>query len=174
MLWKSFNAVITLTQQMRQINDPIFNALLRRARAGSLTDTDVTILNSKVAKEFPLHDPLKNTVIVQRNKSRHMINRLQAKQFACHTGRDLIIFPAHHTDNRKNGGESIIHRDIIKIQDGEHGATGPGLLYYYKEMPYTVLADVCTPLRIVNKATIIAYGVVPHPDGMLTVSKWNQ
>lgn len=34
MLWKSFNAVITLTQQMRQINDPDFNALLRRARAG--------------------------------------------------------------------------------------------------------------------------------------------
>ncbi len=74
MLWKSFNAVITLTQQMRQIDYPTFNALLQRAHADSLTDANVTILNNKVAKEFPLHDPLKNTVIVQRKKSKHMIN----------------------------------------------------------------------------------------------------
>ncbi len=59
---------------MRQIDDPTFNALLRRACAGSLTDANVTILNSKVAKEFPLHDLLKNIVIVQRNKFRYMIN----------------------------------------------------------------------------------------------------
>ncbi len=74
MLWKSFNAVITLIQQMRQIDNLAFNTLLRRACTGSLTDADVTILNSKVAKEFPLRDLLKNTVIVQRKNSRHMIN----------------------------------------------------------------------------------------------------
>ncbi len=103
-----------------------------------------------------------------------MINKLQAEQFAYHTGCDLIIFPAHHAHNRKNGRESIIYRDIIKIQDGEHDATGPGLLYYCKEMPYIVLTNVCIPLGIVNKATAIAYGVVPHPDSILIVSRWNQ
>ncbi len=94
---------------------------------------------------------------------------MQAEQFACHIGRDLIIFPAYHAHNRKNGGESIINYDIIKIQDGEHGATGLGLLYYCKEMRYIVLANVCTPLEIVNGAIAIAYGIVPHPDGILTV-----
>ena len=148
---------------------PLLNKCARlRAHAGSLTDADVTNLNSKVAADFPLDDLLKNTVIVQRNKTRHMINRLQAERFACQTGRDLIIFPAHHSHSRKNRGEPIIHRDVVKIQDGEHGATGPGLLYYCKGMPVIVLANVCTPLGIVNGATAIAYGVIPHPDGMLT------
>ncbi len=99
---------------------------------------------------------------------------MQAEQFARHTGCDLIIFPAHHAHNRKNGGESIIHHNIIKIQDGEHDTIGPGLLYYCNEMSYIVLANVCTPLGIVNGATAIAYGVVFHSDGMLTVLRWNQ
>ncbi len=174
MLWKSFNAIITLTQQMHQIDNPVFNVLLQRVHAGSLTDADVTILNNKVAKVFPLHDPLKNTVIIQKNKSRHMINRLQVERFARHTGRDSIIFPAYHAYNRKNGRELIIYHDIIKIQDCEHGAIGPDLLYYSKEMPYIVLANVCTPLGIMNGAIAIAYGVVPYPDGILTVLRWNQ
>ncbi len=103
-----------------------------------------------------------------------MINRLQAERFACHKARDFIIFLAHHAHNRKNGGESIIHRDIIKIQDGEHGATGPDLLYYCKKMPYIVLANIYTLLEIVNGAIAIAYGVIPHSNGMLTVLRWNQ
>ena len=56
-----------------------------------------------------------------------MINWLQVEQFACHISRDLIIFPAHHTHNRKNGGKSIIYQNIIKIQNSEHSVTGSGL-----------------------------------------------
>lgn len=33
------------------------------------------------------------------------------------------------------------------------------------------LANICTSLGIVNKATIIAYKVVPHLDSMLTYIK---
>lgn len=98
-----------------------------------------------------------------------MINQLQAKQFAYYISRDIIIFLVHYTHNRKNGRESIIYCDINKIQDGEHDVTDPDLLYYWKEMSYNVLANVCILLRIVNKATAIAYGVVPHLDSMLTV-----
>lgn len=106
--------------------------------------------------------------MVQRNKTRYIINRLQAERFACQTGRDPIIFLAQHSHSRKNGGNPIIYRNDVKIQDGKHGATGPGLLYYYKRMPVIVLANVCTLLGIVNGATTIAYRIISHPNGMLT------
>lgn len=64
MLWRSFNVVITLTQQMHQIDNPEFNALLWRARVSSLTDADVTNLNNKMTADFLLHDLLKNMVII--------------------------------------------------------------------------------------------------------------
>lgn len=67
---------------MRQIDDPKFNTLLQRACAGFLTDANITNFNNKVTADFLFYDLLKNTVIVQRNKTRHMINRLQAEQFA--------------------------------------------------------------------------------------------
>lgn len=164
-LWECFDSVITLTQQMRQLHDPHFTSLLMRARAGALTQHDVTILNDKVVTKFTLQDPLQNIVIVQRNKTRHLINRLQAERFARRVGRDIIIFPAEHSHTKKDGGKSIIHRDVFQIQDGEHGATGPGLLYYCQGMPVSVLSNLCTPLGIVNGARATAYGVVTHPDG---------
>ncbi len=41
-------------------------------------------------------------------------------------------------------------------------------------MPYIDLANICTLLEIMNGVTAIAYEVIPHPDGMLTVLSWNQ
>lgn len=76
MLWTSFNTIITLTQQMRQINNSIFNTLLHCTCIGFLIDANVVVLNSKVAKEFSLHNILKNTIIVEKNKFRYMINQL--------------------------------------------------------------------------------------------------
>lgn len=73
-LQKSFNAIITLTQAMRQINDPKFNVLLRQAYASTLTDANITNLISKIATNFLLYDLPKNMVIVQKNKTRHIIN----------------------------------------------------------------------------------------------------
>lgn len=86
---------------MLQIDDLVFNASLRYIQASFWTDADITILNNKVVKEFSLYNPLKNTVRVQRNKSKHIINRLQAKQIACHISHNLIIYLAHHTYNKK-------------------------------------------------------------------------
>lgn len=64
MFWKSFNIVIILIQQMGQIDDPTFNVLLRFAHTSSLIAFNITILNSKVVKEFFLHDPPKNNIII--------------------------------------------------------------------------------------------------------------
>lgn len=64
MLCRNFNIVITFTQQMHQINDPKFNALLRRARTNSLTNANITNFNSKITADFLFYDLSKNMVIV--------------------------------------------------------------------------------------------------------------
>ena len=47
-LWRSLNAVIILSQQMRQADDPAYGALLSRLRRRSPTDDDINILNSRI------------------------------------------------------------------------------------------------------------------------------
>lgn len=49
---------------MQQIDDPNFNALLQYTHASSLTNTNITNLNSKMAVNFLFNNLLKNTVIV--------------------------------------------------------------------------------------------------------------
>lgn len=61
-----------------------------------MTNHNVTMLNNKVVTLFTFQDPLKNIVIVQRIKTRHMINRVQSEQFARQMGRDLTMFLAQH------------------------------------------------------------------------------
>lgn len=178
-LWLSFSSVITLTQQMRQQSDPIFTQLLRRARMGALTQADVSKLNEKVVTGLTLSDPLNNIVIVQRNKTRHLINRLQIERFARSVGHDIVIFPAQHSRTKREGGEAILQKDLFSIQDGDCGATGPGLLYYCKGMPVALLTNMCTALGMVNGARSTAYGIITWPDSkspntilLILVNKW--
>ncbi len=119
---------------------------------GELTHGDVAMLNRKVVTALTLSDPLKNIVIVQRNKTRHLINRLQIERFARSVGHDIIIFPAQHSRTKREGRENVLHKDLFSIQDGDHGATGPGLLYYCKGMPVALLTNMCTALGMVNRA----------------------
>lgn len=60
----------------------------------ALTLADISMLNSKVVTALTLNDPLKNIVIVQQNKTKHVINRLQIERFACSVSRDIVIFLA--------------------------------------------------------------------------------
>lgn len=77
-----FTWVITLTQQMRQQNDKAFHSLLTRARKGLLNNNDVDTLINKIAFSIPTNNVDKNVDIVQRIKTRYIINRLQIKHLA--------------------------------------------------------------------------------------------
>ncbi len=129
-----------------------------------LTHGDVAMLHRKAVTALTLSDPLKNIVIVQRNKTRHLINRLQIERFAWSVGHDIIIFPAQHSRIKREGGENVLHKDLFFIQNGDHGATGPGSLYYCKGMPVALLTNMCTALGIVNRARSKAYGIITWPD----------
>ncbi len=131
---------------------------------GELTHGNVAMLNRKVVTALTLRDPLKNIVIIQRNKTRHLINRLQIGRFARSVGHDIIIFPAQHSCTKREGEENVLYKDLFSFQDGDHEATGPGLLYYCKGMPIALLTNICTVLGIVNGARSRAYGIITWPD----------
>ena len=100
-LWLFFTLVITLTQQMRQDSNLISQQLLRRVRIGALTQADVSILNEKIVTGLTLSDLLNNIVIVQCNKIKHLISRLQIERFTRFVGHDIVIFPAQHSHTKR-------------------------------------------------------------------------
>ena len=114
-----------------------------------------------------LSDPLNNIVIIQQNKTRHLINRLQIERFAHSVGHNIVIFRAQHSRTKREGGKVILQKDLFSIQDGDRGATGPGLLYYCKGMPVALLTNMCTALGMVNDARSTTCGIITWPNSKL-------
>jgi PIF1-like helicase len=170
LLWHLFQNVVLLDEQMRQQSDPAYHALLKRARDGTLTQTDVDLLNTRVVTSLESRPDRVNKCVVRANKLRHLIIRQQIDTFARSRQQKAIIFPGRHTRWRKaNGGHDIPIDQILEIQDSSK-VKGPGLLFYTKDMPTAVLSNISTPLGIVNGAHGRAVGVVPNPDGMFIIS----
>lgn len=126
------------------------------------------MLNNRVVTVLTLNNLFKNIIIVQKNKIKHLINKLYIKRFAQNTGQNIVIFPLKHSYTKKNGGKSLLYKDLFLIQDGKYGAIaiGPGLLYYYKKMLVIVLSNIYTLLKIVNGASAIAYNIVIYLHDM--------
>lgn len=66
---------------MRQKTDFTFQALLKRAKGRKFNIKDVYILNKRVATKLPIFGLLATIVVVQKNKTRYLINQLQIKRF---------------------------------------------------------------------------------------------
>lgn len=83
---------------------------------GELTYDDVGMLNRKVLVTAPIpNNLLKNIIIVQHNKIRHLINYLPIERFAWSIDHNIIIFPAQHSCTKREGGEKILHKDLFYI-----------------------------------------------------------
>ena len=140
--------------------------MLKRARHGLLNLKEVNSLNAQVVTHLPNSNFADTIIIVQKNKTRHLINCLQAENFACSYNMNFILFPAEHSRNKKDRGNLIQHKDLLGVQEGEKNAASPKILYYCKKMPAIVLTNQCTLLGIVNGVKVIIYGVVSHPQGI--------
>ncbi len=140
--------------------------MLKYARNGLLILDNINTLNIQVATYLPNSDFNDTVIVVQKNRTRHLINRLQAQNLALSQNLDLILFLAEHFRNKKDRGNLIQHEDLFGVQEGDGNATGLGILHYYKGMPAMVLANQCILLGIVNRARAILYGVVPHPKNI--------
>ncbi len=158
-IWHHFTDVITLTERMRQQGDIVFQQLLQRACTGGLTQEDINLLNSKIAKELPTSNDLFSVIVVKSNPKRHLINRHQIYKFAKEKSQDVYIFPVSHTRSKTRNENLVTSEKLFQVQDGG-AVTGPGLLYYTKGIPTAVLSNVCTPLSLVNGARYISVGIV--------------
>ncbi len=114
--------------------------------------------------KLPTTGAMDTVIVVQRNKTCHLINCLQIEIFACVNNREIIIFPGKHYRMKKDSGNLIQHEQLFEAQDGEGNCTGPGLLLYCKGMPACLLANQCTFLDIVNGTRAIVHRVILHPN----------
>jgi hypothetical protein len=170
LIWHQFKQVILLDEQMRQAEDPPFRDFLARARSGTLTEDDLTLLNTKVIKSLLAPQLEDATAVVKLNSLRHLLNRVRMEQFAQIRHQKIYIFPALHTRTKSTGPTNLRLRadDLLGLPEQGTKIPFPGLFLYTPAMPAVVLTNICTPLGLVNGAAGTAVGVVVDPTGKST------
>jgi len=129
---------------MRQGKDPIFQDLLHRARKGQLTKL----------YRFPLDTMVS---VVKLNSLRPRLNHLAMIQFARRRNQRIYLFPAQHS---RLPSQNLSADDIFKQQDEGVNIPSQGLFVYTPEMPCMILANINSPLGLVNGCRGIATGVL--------------
>ena len=81
--------------------------MLKHARHGLLNLKDVNFLNAQVATHLPNSDFADIIIIIEKNKMRHLINCLQAENFAYSHNINLIFFSTKYSRNRKDRNNLI-------------------------------------------------------------------
>jgi hypothetical protein len=167
LIWHQFKQVVLLDEQMRQAEDPPFRDLLARARSGTLTVDDLTLLNTKVITSLVAPYLENTTTVVKLNALRHQVNRTQMEQFARSRGQKIFAFAALHTRTKSTGPRNLRLRadDLLGLPEQGTKIPFPGLFLYTPTMPVAVLTNICTNLGLVNGATGAAVGVVVDPTG---------
>ncbi|KAJ6087103.1 hypothetical protein N7467_006017 [Penicillium canescens] len=172
LIWRRFENVIILDEQMRQSEDPSFRDFLTRTRQAALTVEDVTRLNSKSIPTLTDSTSENAVVIVKLNAIRHPINRIRIENFAQRRSQRIYIFAAIHTRTKSTGPTNLRLQahDLLLQPDHSAQIPFPGLLLYTRDMPTVMLTNACTPLGQVNGATGTAVGIVLDPAGKFLFS----
>jgi hypothetical protein len=152
---------------MRQINNIPYQNLLTRARAGALTQDDLSILNSKTITSLASPHLEDATAVTKINAIRHVINRIQIQRFARARHQKVFIFPALHTRTRSSSPTNLrLHADdLLSIPKQGTKVPSPGLLLYTASMPAMVLTNISTQVGLVNGASGRAIGIVIDSTG---------
>jgi hypothetical protein len=174
--WRKFNQVIILTECLRQKEDQPYQELLQRARAVTMTQEDVDLLNTHtIAQRMARGERLPELSISTKNKLRHDLNRMHIIDFARTRNQKIYIFAATHkpiasrsqskSNQRLFGNPTdISFSKMLEIDDRNH-LKGSGFLLYTKGMPVMCLDNVSTPSGVVNGMCGIALHAVPNPAG---------
>lgn len=101
-LWRSLNAVVILTQQIRQAEDAQYAALLRQLRIQQRTDDDIALLNSRIGAPLPSVSTASSPVVTCRHVVCKAINNICLKQTAKTTGILITYCIADSSKPKKN------------------------------------------------------------------------
>jgi hypothetical protein len=168
LLWHQFKQVVILDEQMRQSKDSLFYDLVCRARQATLTEDDLSFLNTKVITSLILRPLDDATNVVKRNAYRHQVNRIRIEEFARNRHQKILVFAALHTRTKctTSTNARLYAEDLLEQPDQGTKIPFPGLFLYTTNMPAVMLSNVCTLLGLVNGAPGTAVGVVIDPESM--------
>jgi hypothetical protein len=167
-IWHQFTDIIILEQQIRQAEDLAFRDLLGRARAATLTEDDLVLLNSKTITSLLTLELENATTVVKLNVLRHHVNRLQIEHFARARSQKIYVFPATYSRVRITGPSRLYAEDLLQQSDQGTKIPFPGLFLYTLHIPAILLTNICTALGQVNSARGTASGIVVDLTGMLS------
>jgi len=120
---------------MRQAEDPAFRDLLGRARAATLTEDDLALLNSKTTTSLLAPNSENVTTVVKLNLPRHHVNRLQMERFARTQSQRIYVFPATHSRVRTTSPSRLCAEDLLEQSTQGTKIPFPGLFLYTPQMP---------------------------------------
>jgi len=138
-LWRSLNAVVLLSEQMRQSEDPEFAAALHRLRTHQPTAEDIELLNSRVYA--PLNASTTIPIVVRRHKLRTAINSCKLHQASERSGVPIAHCLAKIT-NRTN----LSLTDVYSLKGGTTTLKGDGILSVIPRAPLIINQNIDRPL----------------------------
>ena len=165
-LWRSLNAVVVLTKQMRQADDPAYAEAMSRIRLHAPTDDDIRMLNSRIG--VPIPNAYSSPIIVRRHSVRHAINLQRLKEMTSNNGLQIVHCKAEISDLK--GGFSI--KQALQIIYGPKKALGDGVLSLIPGAPVMVTKNLnYLPIRIVNGAILEFYGFAATESPNIHISQ---
>jgi len=151
-LWRSLNAVVILTQQMRQAEDSMYAEAMARIRVHQPTDKDIAMLNSRIG--VPIPDSSAAPIIVRRHYVRHAINLQKLKETAASNNSPVL-----HCKAEVIADHGVSFRQVYSIIQGPKKALGEGVLSVMPGAPLMVTKNLGhLPLPLVNGAIVEFYG----------------
>lgn len=148
-LWRSLNAVVILTKQMRQAKDPGYADLLRRARWNQLTSEDIAVLEDRIG--VPLPEGIRIPTVVRRHAIRHAINAHKLQSVAQDRGHPMIYCVADIAENH-----GISKQDIQSaVKAGMKNSPVDGILALIPEAPLIITTNIDQELDSRNPASDI-------------------
>ena len=139
--WRSLNAVVIFTEQMRQSDDPEFAAALRQIRLRVPTPADIDLLNSRVGA--CLQCPTSIPIIVRRHPLREAINADILQEMSRYSN-----IPITHCLADITNCEKMSLSDAYSVKGGRSTIKADGILSVIPGAPLMITRNINIPLGI--------------------------
>jgi len=150
-LWRTLNAVVVLTQPMRQARDPPYAALLSRVRLRKPTDEDIEMLKSRIGVTLPNMESV--AVTVKRPALRQAINMRRLREEETKSNSHIVYCLANITKR-----ENIKLHDAYQIQFGYQHSKVDAILPLLPGAPLLITKNINKTLDLVNGKIVNFYG----------------
>lgn len=128
--------MVFLTEQMYQAEDPAFQDLLQRARSTTLTENNVTTLNSCTTENrITNSETLPERAIIQLNCIQKEDNIVHLQAFTEKRGQKIYLFPARHDIPTSTNLDPLTLLRMVYHVSKEGYLKGPGFFAFTKGIP---------------------------------------